>query len=69
MKKTLLAAALAFAATSANAGSTETPKMDVTVITQGAASSASQSWVVPAAFAALLIILFANLGGSSVTPS
>ncbi len=61
MKKTLSALALALAASPAAAGTAEKPGMDVTVISQSASSGTSQSWVVPAAFAALLIILLANL--------
>ena len=61
MKRTLLAITLAFAASSAVAGSAEKPGMDVTVITQSASGGTVQSWVVPAAFAALAIILLANL--------
>ncbi len=61
MKKVLLASAISLAATSASAGTAEQPNMDVTVISQSASGSSAQSWVVPAAFAALLIVMLANL--------
>ncbi len=69
MKKALAAAAIALAATSANAGSADAPKMDVTVISQSASGGMSQGWVIPIAFAALLIVLLGDVagGGSPLT--
>ena len=69
MKKTLLAAAFAMAATSAVAGTEAQPSMDVTVITQNAAGAMSQEWLIPSIFAVLLVILVGGMGGGSITPT
>lgn len=67
MKKILLAAALATAASTATAGTTEQPQMDVTVISQGAATSANMQWLVGLTFLALLIAILAGGSGPSVS--
>ncbi len=69
MKKALAAAAIALAATSANAGSADAPKMDVTVISQSASGGMSQGWIIPATFAALLIIVLGNAAGGVTSPA
>ncbi len=66
MKKSLLALAIASAATTATAGTTEAPNMDVTVITQSAGAGMTQDWIVPFIMAALLIVLLGSGGYTSV---
>ena len=62
MKKLVLATAIALSASTAMAGTEVQPQMDVTVISQGAATSMDQGWLVPVAFT---FILFLMLKGSS----
>ena len=62
MRKLVLALILASATTPALAGTTETPQMDVTVITQGAAGGMSQQWLIPVVFTAILLVLIGGPG-------
>ena len=63
MKKALLIAALTLPATTALAGTEAAPQMDVQVITQGVGSM-EQSWLVPAVFLGILLLVMS--GGAGV---
>ena len=66
MKKLFLASALVVAAGSANAGTAEAPKMDVTVISQSASAGGVASWVIPAIFVGLVLLLISGSTGKPV---
>ena len=60
MKKTLLAAGFAMAATSATAEATLEPNMDVQIITSDAVGSLEQGWLVPTIFVFILVLAMAG---------
>lgn len=63
IKKTLLAGALAVSATSVVAETTAAPEMDIMVIAQNAETGSSQTWLAPAMFAIMLVVLLAGQSG------
>ena len=73
MKNLLLAAAFATVGAGAMAGTAEAPGMDIQVITQSAGVGTDQNWIVPAAFAFLILLLLKSAvapvapGGGAVT--
>lgn len=60
MKNLLLATAIALPATAAMAGTEAQPQMDVTVISQGAATSMDQGWLVPTTFLLILLLVLSG---------
>ncbi len=62
MKTLVLAAALSSATLPVYAGTSEAPQMDITVITQSAATADAQQWIVPAVFSVFFCLSVAAQG-------